>query len=139
MLETSSAFCVLEQSCEGDVLPSKQRSGVKLPSSVRRLCFEIVLMIEKHKRKTIRLKGFDYSQPGEYFVTICAQNHEHRFGAIVDGKMNLNEEGNIINRCWKGIPEHFSNVVLDEYEKKVPHDAGQHSKASGCRTIFMEY
>ena len=72
-------------------------------------------MTEKHKRKTIRLKEFDYSQPGEYFVTICTKNHECRFGAIVDGKMNLNEKGKIVDRCWKGILEHFSNVVLDEY------------------------
>jgi hypothetical protein len=95
-------------------------------------------MIEKRQRKSIRLKEYDYSQPGEYFVTICTQNHECVFGSIVNGEMNMNEKGRIVNRCWRGIPEHFSNAVLDEYKKKMPRKAGQHSQASGCRTTCME-
>jgi putative transposase len=71
--------------------------------------------MEKRQRKTIRLKEFDYSRPGEYFITICTKDHEHAFGSIVNGQMDLNERGRIVDRCWKGIPEHFSNVELDEY------------------------
>jgi putative transposase len=93
-------------------------------------------MILKHQRKSIRLKEYDYSQPGEYFITICTKDHECVFGAIINGKMNLNKIGSV-ERCWKGIPEHFSNVELDKYKKKVPRKAGQHSQASGCRIIFM--
>jgi putative transposase len=78
-------------------------------------CFRIVFMIEIHHRKSIRLKEYDYSQPGEYFVTICAKNHKCIFGSIVNGQIDLNERGRIVERCWKGIPEHFSNVKLDEY------------------------
>lgn len=63
----------------------------------------------------IRLKEYDYSQPGEYFVTICTKNHECMFGSIENGKMDLNERGRIVDGCWKGIPEHFSHVGLDEY------------------------
>ena len=72
-------------------------------------------MMERHERKSIRLKEYDYSQPGEYFVTICTQNHECMFGSIVNGNMDLNEKGRVVDKCWKGIPEHFSNVALDEY------------------------
>jgi hypothetical protein len=76
------------------------------------------------------------SQPGEYFVTICAQNHEYLFGSIVNGNMDLNEKGKVVDKYWKGIPEHFSNVILDEYKKKMPRKTGQHSQASGCLIIF---
>ena len=72
-------------------------------------------MLEKRQRKSIRLKEFDYSQPGEYFVTICAKNHKCIFGSIVNGQMDLNERGNVVKECWEKIPEHFPNVVLDEY------------------------
>jgi REP element-mobilizing transposase RayT len=47
------------------------------------------------KRKPIRLKGYDYSQKGCYFITICTKNHEFLFGDIIDGKMILNEYGKI--------------------------------------------
>jgi len=72
-------------------------------------------MMEKRQRKSIRLKEYDYSQPGEYFVTICTKNHECIFGAIINDQMDLNERGRIVDQCWKGIPEHFPNVELDEY------------------------
>jgi REP element-mobilizing transposase RayT len=72
-------------------------------------------MIEKRQRKTVRLREYDYSQPGEYFVTICTKNHECMFGSIINGKMDLNERGRIIDGCWKGISEYFPYVGLDEY------------------------
>ncbi|MCX6122782.1 MAG: transposase [Ignavibacteriales bacterium] len=81
-------------------------------------------MIEKRQRKSIRLKEFDYSQPGEYFVTICTKNHNCIFGSIVSGKMDLNDRGKIVDRCWKGILEHFSNVELDEYVVMPNHIHG---------------
>ncbi len=51
---------------------------------------------EIHHRRSIRLKGYDYSRSGAYFVTICTQNRECLFGEIVDGKMRLNEPGRIL-------------------------------------------
>jgi len=48
---------------------------------------------EKHHRRSIRLRGYDYSQPGAFFITICTQNRECLFGNIVDGHMALNEYG----------------------------------------------
>jgi putative transposase len=73
-------------------------------------------MIEKRQRKTVRLREYDYSQPGEYFVTICTKNHECIFGSIVKGKMDMNKRGRIVDRCWEGIPEYFPYVGLDEYD-----------------------
>ena len=49
-----------------------------------------------HHRRSIRLKGFDYSQEGFYFITICCENRKHRFGEIENGEMILNECGQIL-------------------------------------------
>ena len=38
-----------------------------------------------HHRRSIRLKGYDYSQGGAYFITICCENREYRFGKIIVG------------------------------------------------------
>ena len=51
---------------------------------------------DKHHRKSIRLKDYDYSQAGAYFVTICTHNKKCLFGDIIDGKMLLNYSGEII-------------------------------------------
>ena len=68
-----------------------------------------------HHRRSIRLKGYDYSQAGLYFITICCHNRICRFGAVVDGKMILNDAGIIADSCWLEIPKHFPNAVLHEY------------------------
>ena len=68
-----------------------------------------------HHRKSIRLKGYDYTQAGLYFITICCQNRECLFGNIINGEMILNDAGNIANECWLAIPNHFPNVVLHEF------------------------
>ncbi len=73
-----------------------------------------------HHRRSIRLKGYDYSQAGLYFVTICCQDRECLFGKIVGAEnflpeMVLNDAGKIANECWLKIPEHFPNAVLHEY------------------------
>jgi putative transposase len=70
--------------------------------------------LEKCHRLSLRLKGYDYTQPGAYFVTICTQDRICLFETIVDGKMNLNEAGQMVEKCWKEIPTHFPHVVLDQ-------------------------
>ena len=69
----------------------------------------------EQRRRSIRLRGYDYSQPGTYFVTICTRNSEYLFGDIVDGEMVLNEAGWIARRGWQDIPVHFPHVELDEW------------------------
>ena len=70
---------------------------------------------DKHHRRSIRIPDFDYSQTGWYFVTICVLDRKYFFGDVVDGRVKLNEYGNIVNNCWNSIPDHFPNVNLDEY------------------------
>jgi len=61
------------------------------------------------------MKGYDYSQPGLYFITICTKDRECLFGEIIDCKMILNDPGKIANECWLNLPHHFPNVILHEY------------------------
>ncbi|HEV7669699.1 MAG TPA: transposase [Thermoanaerobaculia bacterium] len=68
---------------------------------------------EKHHRQSIRLRGFDYSAPGAYFVTIVTIGRELLFGEIVDREMRRNEYGEVAAACWAEMPHHFSNVVAD--------------------------
>lgn len=67
---------------------------------------------QKHHRKSIRLRGYDYSHAGAYFVTVVAYQRECLFGEIVNGEMKLNDFGIIADECWRAIPEHFPNVEL---------------------------
>ena len=66
------------------------------------------------QRRATRLRGYDYSQPGAYFVTICAQHRKCLFGTIVDGQMQLNAISKIVVECWNHIPQHFPSVELGE-------------------------
>jgi putative transposase len=63
-------------------------------------------------RRSIRLKGFDYSQPGAYFITIVTFQHQCVFGEIANQEMQLNPFGMIAEECLRAIPEHFTNVEL---------------------------
>ncbi|MFH0780203.1 MAG: transposase [Parcubacteria group bacterium] len=66
-------------------------------------------------RKRNRLKYFDYSQSGWYFITICVKDRKECFGEIKNGIMILNEYGKIAEKCWLDIIKHFPNVVLDVF------------------------
>ena len=70
---------------------------------------------KKHHRRSIRLKGFDYSQAGLYFITICVKNRSCLFGDIDDGKMNLNDAGIMAENNWLELPKRFTNLQLHEY------------------------
>jgi REP element-mobilizing transposase RayT len=67
-----------------------------------------------HHRHSIRLKGYDYSQAGLYFVTICVQNRSCLFGKIETDEMILNDAGQIATQCWLEIPQHYPDAVLHE-------------------------
>ncbi len=68
-----------------------------------------------HHRKSIRLKGYDYSQEGLYFVTIVTKERKHLFGEIKNGEMILNDAGIIAKKYWLEIPEHFPNTQLHSF------------------------
>lgn len=78
----------------------------------------------KYRVDTIRLKNYDYSSNGYYFITICTKNRIHYFGKITDQKMQLSEIGKVAHNCWLEIPNHFPFVVLDEFVIMPDHIHG---------------
>ncbi len=72
-------------------------------------------MTDLPKRKPMRLRGYDYSQNGYYFITICTKDRKLLFGDIVDGKMILNEYGNVVNDEITGLHNHYDTVCVDKY------------------------
>jgi REP element-mobilizing transposase RayT len=78
----------------------------------------------KHHRRSIRLKGHDYSAAGIYFITLCTQHREPLFGAIVDGTMQLNEFGQIVAKHWQWLATQYPYVKLDEWVVMPNHFHG---------------
>jgi len=70
---------------------------------------------DRRRRRSIRLRGYDYGSPGAYFVTIVTQGRECLFGQVVNGEMGLNDEGQVARSCWEAIPDHFPAVELDAF------------------------
>ncbi|MDR8390529.1 hypothetical protein NC796_05210 [Aliifodinibius sp. S!AR15-10] len=66
-------------------------------------------------RKSIRLKGWDYRNPGLYFITICTKDRAHHFGESQDSIMGLSVPGCMAWHFWRQIPDHQPQVVLDEF------------------------
>jgi len=75
-------------------------------------------------RRSIRLKGFDYSLPGPYFITIGTQNQRPLFGDIVTGQVQLNPAGQMISGVWCELPEHYPGVTLDAFVVMPNHVHG---------------
>jgi len=75
----------------------------------------MTLYQNKYRVETTRLRGWDYSKPGAYFVTIVTKNRECLFGNIVVNEMILNYAGNIVQQWYLDIPNHFPNVKLDAF------------------------
>ncbi len=69
----------------------------------------------KPRRKSIRLKEYDYSQAGGYFVTICTKNRICFFGKVEDKKMVLNDSGKMIQTEWLELSNRFNQIELDQF------------------------
>ncbi len=70
---------------------------------------------EKHHRRSIRLRNYDYSQPGAYFVTICTYQKQSWFGEIKNGQIYLNQLGKIVADEWLKTCKIRPNFQLDEW------------------------
>lgn len=68
-----------------------------------------------HHRRSIRLKGYDYSQAGLYFITICCQDRICRFGHVENEEMILNDAGQMVENEWLKLPERFNNIELHKF------------------------
>jgi hypothetical protein len=65
----------------------------------------------RHHQRSIRLKGYDYSQAGAYFITLCTQDRAGLFGKVVNGEMRLNDAGRMVLAEYSRLTERFSQVV----------------------------
>lgn len=75
-------------------------------------------------RRFIRLQGYDHSQAGAYFVTLCAQHRERLFGEIVNGEMRLNEAGEMVADEWIKSAEIRNEIELDQWVVMPNHFHG---------------
>ena len=78
----------------------------------------------KHHRRSIRLKGYDYSQAGAYFVTICINYGQCRLGEVRDGIMYPSSAGIMVAACWFALLERFPNIDLDVFTLMPNHVHG---------------
>lgn len=77
-----------------------------------------------HHRRSIRLRGYDYSQGGAYFITICAQDRRHIFGHVENKVMVLNEFGQIAQQEWEKLPERWPHIELGAFQVMPNHIHG---------------
>jgi putative transposase len=93
------------------------------------------------RRRPVRLNGYDYSQAGAYFVTVCVNGSACLLGEVEDGRMCLNGHGRTVYGCWEDLPHHYAHVRTDAFVVMpnhvhgivmldVPEDAGSVGLAS---------
>ena len=68
-----------------------------------------------HHRESIRLKDFDYSSNGAYFITICTRDRECLFRGVTDGDVSNNFAAKMIDIWWRKIPGKYANILLDDF------------------------
>ncbi len=69
----------------------------------------------KFRMDSTRLKHWDYSLNGCYYVTICTKAGKHFFGQVADGQVHLSTMGRVADQFWHEIPHHFADVILDRF------------------------
>ena len=79
---------------------------------------------EIHHRRSIRLRDFDYSSAGAYFVTVCVQNRECLFGRLVADRIDLNMVGEMIRETWLQIPQRYPGTNVDVHVTMPNHFHG---------------
>ncbi|NWG20584.1 MAG: hypothetical protein HXY39_09675, partial [Chloroflexi bacterium] len=79
---------------------------------------------QRYHRRSVRLKGYDYSSPGAYYVTICAAQRGLLFGRGVQGTIELNEIGQVIHDVWLSLPHHYPHITLDAFVVMPDHVHG---------------
>ena len=76
------------------------------------------------KRRSLRKPGLKYTDPGYYFITACSHKREFLFGEIINGVMQVNRFGEIVQRCWEELPVHYSRLKLDAFVVMPNHIHG---------------
>ncbi len=88
------------------------------------MCIDPLKFQNKYRIGTTRLKYYDYSQNGMYFVTICTKNRIHYLGEIENNIINLSEIGKMVENYWNEISKHFSFAIPDIYQVMPNHFHG---------------
>jgi putative transposase len=78
----------------------------------------------KHHRRSIRLKDYDYTQAGAYFITLCVENRACVLGDVIDGEMQLSPSGAIVAEAWEWLAQQYPYVAIDEYVVMPNHFHG---------------
>ena len=96
-----------------------------------------------YHRKNIRLKGYDYSQAGLYFITLNIRGRKHLFGKIENKIMELNDFGIIAHQQWEKLPERYTNISLDVFQVMPNHMHGliliKQPDANGNNPVTDDY
>jgi putative transposase len=105
---------------------------------------------DKHHRHSMRLKDYDYSQPGAYFITIVTWQKECLFGIIADGQMIMNQRGQIVQEEWIRTAGIRGEIELDVFQIMPNHfhglvfiagahiDAPKNVGADGCPPVYAK-
>lgn len=91
-----------------------------------------------YTRRNNRLKEYDYTSNGYYYVTICTDGRREWLGNIMNGGMIINSYGTICQQCWMDLPNHYNNILLDAYIIMPNHIHGiiiidNSNKREGCK------
>lgn len=78
----------------------------------------------RHHRRSIRKKGHDYTAPGVYYITICIEQRAHILSQIVNGNIQLQTAGKLVETTWHRLPDHFAAVRLDAFVIMPDHIHG---------------
>jgi putative transposase len=97
---------------------------------------------QKFHRRSLRLRGYDYSQAGLYFVTVCAQDRACLFGEVIGDQMHVNDVGRVVLAEWNRLADRFPAVELDTFGVMPNHihgiiaisTAGQEATTRGATT-----
>jgi len=73
------------------------------------------MLMDRPQRRPIRLRGYDYSRTGRYFVTLVTNGREEIFGVVIDGVMRLSAEGACVADVWTTLPRLYAHVSLDAF------------------------
>ena len=105
---------------------------------------------ERHHRRSIRLKGYDYQQAGAYFVTIVIQGRACLFGEVMDETMQLRDAGRMVEQRWQELNAMFPTIETDAYvimpnhvhgiiiiNATIPSSSGVTTSSSGVTTTGM--
>lgn len=84
----------------------------------------MTLYQNKYRVETTRLKDWDCSWPGWYFVTICIKDKRRLFGEVIDCMMQLSALGDLVQRHWLAVPSHYSNIWIDDFVVMPNHFHG---------------